>query len=106
MRFIGSIICCLPISQAALMGGAAWATQPTRLLWKAQGVENVVAITSIEDLDGDLTPDVVFESYDAGPSGVDHLFAINGRSQGTGDVIWSARPLGGPSNSFCAGGER
>jgi len=75
------------------------ATQPTRLLWQAQGVENVLSIAWIEDVDGDAVPDVLFESYDAGPSGVDHLFAISGASSGTGTVIWSARPLGGPSNS-------
>lgn len=75
------------------------AVQPTRLLWKAEGVENVVAITPIDDLDSDGRADVVFESYDAGPSGVDHLFAISGASSGVGAIIWSARPLGGPSNS-------
>ena len=30
---------------------------------------------------------------------MDHLFAISGRSEGLGTVVWSARPIGGPSNS-------
>lgn len=77
----------------------SFATQPTRLLWKARGVENVVSIAWIDDIDGDARPDLLFESYDAGPSGVDHLFAISGASSDVGDIIWSARPLGGPSNS-------
>jgi outer membrane protein assembly factor BamB len=81
------------------IAGAANAVQPTRMLWKAEGVENVVSITPIDDLNSDGKADVVFESYDAGPSGVDHLFAISGASNGVGSIIWSARPLGGPSNS-------
>jgi outer membrane protein assembly factor BamB len=94
----------IPTTVLLLLGLAAAATsaiavQPTRLLWKASGVENVVAITPIDDLDSDGVSDVVFESYDAGPSGVDHLFAISGASSGVGSIIWSARPLGGPSNS-------
>ncbi len=87
------------IAIAALAIGNADATQSTRLLWKAAGVENVVSIAWIADIDGDSKADVLFESYDAGPSGVDHLFAISGASSGEGTVIWSARPLGGPSNS-------
>jgi outer membrane protein assembly factor BamB len=77
----------------------ASAEQSTRLLWQKQGVENVVSATWIEDLDGDAVADVLFESYDSGAPATDHLFAISGRSSGIGTVIWSARPLGGPSNS-------
>src|SRR5512140_2087153 len=83
----------------AILTAAPAAAQPApTLLWSAHGVENVVSLTSIRDIDGDGGPDVVFESYDAGPSGVNHLFAIRGRSSGTGVVLWAARPLGGPSN--------
>lgn len=80
---------------------AAWsnAEQSTRLLWQKQGSENVVSAAWIEDLDGDQVPDILFEAYDAGAPATDHLFAISGASEGIGTVIWSARPLGGPSNS-------
>ena len=95
----------LIVAGAILLVGPAvatlttWAAQPTRLLWQKQGVENVVAAAWIEDLDGDAVSDVLFESFDAGAPAADHLFAISGRSSGIGTVIWSARPLGGPSNS-------
>ncbi|MBD3160938.1 MAG: PQQ-binding-like beta-propeller repeat protein, partial [Candidatus Eisenbacteria bacterium] len=75
------------------------AQQSTRLLWYSFGVENVVSVAWTEDLDGDATPEILFESYDAGAPAEDHLFAISGRSEGLGTVVWSARPLGGPSNS-------
>src|SRR5690606_36246826 len=50
-------------------------------------------------IDGDGGPDVIFESFDAGAPAQDNLYAIRGASSGTGEVLWSARPLGGPSNS-------
>ena len=78
-----------------LAGGASAQT----LLWTAPGIENVVCVTGAPDIDGDGGPDVVFETYDAGAPAVDNLFAIRGASSGSGEVIWSARPLGGPSNS-------
>jgi len=70
-----------------------------RQLWKAAGIENVVCITTTPDLDGDGRTDVVFETYDAGAPQQDHVIAIRGASDGVGEVLWSARPLGGPSNS-------
>jgi hypothetical protein len=69
------------------------------LLWRAPGIENVVCMEWIEDIDGDDLPDVIFETYDAGAPQTDHLIAIRGASSGVGDVIWSIRPPGGPSNS-------
>jgi hypothetical protein len=41
----------------------------------------------------------VAESYDAVAPQQDHLFCISGSGLQNGNVIWSARPLGGPSNS-------
>lgn len=85
----------------ALVGCTTLANaQPSpTLLWQHQGVENVVSITTLPDQNGDDRPEVVYESYDAGAGSGDHLFCISGASSGTGSVIWSTRPLGGPSNS-------
>jgi len=81
---------------------AAAAAQPPTLLWSFQGNGGIECITSVPDIDGDGGPDVVFEGYGNGPSGVNHVFAIRGRSAGTGQVLWSARPIGGASSG---GGE-
>jgi outer membrane protein assembly factor BamB len=89
----------LTLAGLTFSAAAAFATQPTRLLWQRSGVENVVSIAAIEDIDQDAVPEVLFESYYAGAPATDHLFAVSGASAGTGEVIWSARPLGGPSNS-------
>lgn len=80
------------------LAGNARGVEP-RQLWRATGVENVVSIAVIPDLDGDGTADVVFESYDSGAPQTAHLFAIRGASEDVGEVLWSVRPLGGPSNS-------
>ncbi len=89
------LLCVTCLTLSASPGRA----ESTRLLWQYPGVENVVSTAWIEDLDGDGVADILFESYDAGAPQTDHLFAISGASEGTGTVIWSARPLGGPSNS-------
>ena len=86
------------LAMLLLASGPAHAVEP-RQLWKAAGIENVVCVTTIPDLDGDGRADVVFESYDAGAPQQDHVIAIRGASEGVGEVLWSARPLGGPSNS-------
>lgn len=72
---------------------------PGDVIWSYQGVENVVTCTAVEDINGDGFPEVVAESYDAGAPQQDHLFCISGSGYQGGEVIWSARPLGGPSNS-------
>lgn len=72
---------------------------PGQVIWSYQGVENVVSCTAVEDVDGDGFQEVVAESYDAGAPQQDHLFCISGSGLQTGNVVWSARPLGGPSNS-------
>ncbi len=75
------------------------AQPPPTLLWSYPGIENVVCVTWVPDIDGDGGPDIVFESFYSGAPPLDNLYAIQGRSSGVGNVIWSARPLGGPSNS-------
>ncbi|MFH1278098.1 MAG: FlgD immunoglobulin-like domain containing protein [Candidatus Eisenbacteria bacterium] len=67
------------------------------LIWYFQGVEDVYAIDDIEDMNGDLVPDVVVESYDAGATG-DHLYCLSGASSGVASVIWSTKPAGGLSS--------
>ncbi|MBU1699178.1 MAG: hypothetical protein KJ970_15255 [Candidatus Eisenbacteria bacterium] len=85
-----ALLFALPPASAGADGGD--------LLWRYPGIENVVCIDWIEDIDGDGRPDVLMETYDAGASG-DHLYAISGASSGLGDLIWSIHPPGGPSNS-------
>jgi outer membrane protein assembly factor BamB len=67
------------------------------LLWQHQGIEDVNAFAWLPDVDGDLVPDVVIETYDAGADG-DHLLLVSGGASGTPAVIWSVRPSSGASN--------
>jgi hypothetical protein len=83
---------------ALLAAPRAHAERATALLWSFQGNGNLQAIAACPDIDGDGGPDIVFEGYENGPSGVDHVFAIRGNSSGTGQVLWSARPIGGASS--------
>ena len=69
------------------------------LIWWFQGIENVVCVSEFVDVDGDAHPDVLMESYDSGAPAQNHFFCIKGNSPGYGTVLWSCRPLGGPSNS-------
>jgi len=77
---------------------AAHAQPGPELLWSFQANGNMQAIAAIPDISGDGEPDIVFEGYENGPSGVDRVFAIRGNSSGVGSVIWSARPIGGASS--------
>jgi len=97
----------LPVLKVAalslLVMAAACATRASAedravLLWSFQANGNMQCIAAAPDLDGDGGPDVVFEGYENGPSGVDHVFAIRGASVGAGVTIWSARPIGGVSS--------
>ena len=91
-----------PVTPSADLSGEAQgvpAFNPGDIIWSFQGVENVVTCTAIDDVNGDGFPEVVAESYDAGAPQQDHLFCISGSGYLNGDVIWSARPVGGPSNS-------
>ncbi len=83
---------------ALLATPLANAERATTLLWSFQGNGNLQAIAACPDIDGDSGPDIVFEGYENGPSGVDHVFAIRGNSSGAGQVLWSARPIGGASS--------
>lgn len=91
----------VPLWTALLCLGATGArADGGGLLWRYPGIENVVSLAWIEDLDGDDLPDVIFETYDAGAPQEDHLYAVRGASAGPlGEIIWSIRPPGGPSNS-------
>ncbi len=84
---------------SALLFFCGASAETGELIWRAPGIENVVSMEAIEDIDGDGGPDIVFESYDAGAGTADHLYCIRGASSGTGEVIWSTRPTGGPSSS-------
>jgi hypothetical protein len=75
------------------------------LIWWFQGIENVVCVSEFTDVDNDDLPDVLIESYDSGAPVADHFFCIKGNSPGYGDILWSCRPLGGPSNSGGYGDE-
>jgi hypothetical protein len=69
------------------------------LIWWFQGIENVECVSRYVDVDGDMIPDVLIETYDAGAPASDHFYCIKGNSPGYGTVLWSCRPPGGPSNS-------
>lgn len=98
MKAIASIASILGLLAVASVAAA----QPPTLLWSFQGNGGIECITSVPDIDGDGGPDIVFEGYGNGPTGVNHVFAIRGRSAGAGQVLWSARPIGGASSG---GGE-
>ena len=65
-------------------------------LWMFQGIEDINAMATLPDADGDGVPDVLVETYDAGATG-DHLYLLSGGSAAP-DVIWSARPQSGASD--------
>ncbi len=69
------------------------------LIWWFQGIENVESVSPFVDVDGDVLPDVLLETYDSGAPAADHFYCIKGNSPGYGTVLWSCRPVGGPSNS-------
>lgn len=70
----------------------------TELLWSFQAAGSMQSIAAVPDIDGDGRPDIAFEGYENGPTGVNHVFAIRGASSGAGQVLWSARPIGGASS--------
>ncbi len=71
---------------------------PGEPIWIYQHIEDVVCVAATEDYNGDGFPDVVAEGFDAGATG-DNLVCFSGSGDGNPDVLWSARPIGGPSNS-------
>ena len=82
----------------ALLLAVTVAGAQTEMLWSFSGNGSIECLAAFPDIDGDGGPDIVFEGYGNGPSGVDHVYAIRGLSVGTGEVIWSARPIGGASS--------
>jgi outer membrane protein assembly factor BamB len=70
------------------------------VLWNFQGIEDINAMATLPDVDGDGTPDVIVETYDAGATG-DHLYCLSGSS---GSTIWSVRPESGLSDGGGWGG--
>ena len=87
----------IPLAAILFAGGSVRAEQP-ELIWMAPGIENIVCLEAIDDVDGDGRPDIVFESYDAGAPQADHLVCIRGASSGAGEVLWGVRPPGGASS--------
>ncbi len=67
------------------------------LLWFFQGIEDINAMATLQDVDGDLVFDILVETYDAGAVG-DHIYLLSGGSTGTPAIIWSNRPESGASN--------
>ena len=99
--FMTLMAAALVMGFSVLLPSASWAD--TELLWSFAGNGSLEAIAAFPDIDGDGGPDIVFEGYGSGPSGVDHVFAVRGASVGTGEMIWSARPLGGASSGGGSG---
>jgi outer membrane protein assembly factor BamB len=87
-----------PAFSLPLLATGVRAFAPGDIIWSYQGNADVVSVTAINDVNNDGFPDVVAESYDNGISG-NNLLCVSGSGQGGGQLIWSARPLGGPSNS-------
>ena len=93
-----------PTLQLPVMAQGVPVFDAGEIIWSYQGIENVVSCTARDDVDGDGFMDVVAESFDAGAVG-DNLLCISGSGIGIGHLIWSASPLGGPSNSGGYGDE-
>lgn len=85
-----TILSVLAVPLAAFAAGG-------ELLWVFQGIEDVHAMATLPDVDGDLVFDILVETYDAGAVG-DHIYLLSGGSTGTPAVIWSNRPESGVSN--------
>jgi outer membrane protein assembly factor BamB len=96
----GSALACAVLASALCLfrPGAAGAQVTAQLLWSVQANGNMQAIISTPDIDGDGGPDIVFEGYGNGPSGVNHVFAVRGGSSGAGQILWAVQPIGGASS--------
>jgi hypothetical protein len=87
-----------PDAHLPVIATGAQVFMPGEIIWSYQGIENVVSSVAADDIDGDGIQEVIVESFDAGAQG-DNLLCLSGSGSGPGELIWSARPLGGPSNS-------
>ena len=82
------------------LGVVPVAAEPGDVIWVFQGVEDINAAAEVPDLDQDGVPEIAVDTYDAGVgTTIDHLYLLSGGASGTAQVVWSARPPGGPSNS-------
>jgi outer membrane protein assembly factor BamB len=86
---------CLPTVAAAAGGDQ---------LWRFQGIEDIHAMATLPDVDGDGTHDILVETYDAGAAG-DHLYLVSGGQGDPPPVIWSIRPQSGVSDGGGYGDE-
>lgn len=75
---------------------------PDRLAWSftSPGPDHIRALDTIHDMDGDDVADILVEtdSFELGPAD-DHLFLLSGSGARGGEVIWSASPSNGTSDS-------
>jgi hypothetical protein len=69
------------------------------VLWLFQGIANINAMAEVPDADMDGVPDIAVETYNSGAGTADHLYLLSGGSTNVPAVIWSIRPVGGPSSS-------
>jgi hypothetical protein len=104
-RFAAALVlttCCVALVWPSI--GPAQTPDTPEQLWVFQGIEDICAMATLPDVDGDGVPDVLVETYDAGADG-DHLYLLSGGSDDPPTVIWSARPGGGVSNGGGYGDE-
>jgi outer membrane protein assembly factor BamB len=88
-----------PVKDIIIVAIGVRAFAPGEAIWTYQHIEDVVCVAATQDYDGDGLPDVVAEGYDAGAVG-DNLVCFSGSGDGNiPNIIWSASPQGGPSNS-------
>jgi hypothetical protein len=97
MRHRAHFSICLFALALCLAGVPASLAEGGDQLWMFQGIEDINAMATLPDVDGDDVPDVLIETYDAGASG-DHIYLVSGGSSGAPAIIWSARPESGVSN--------
>jgi outer membrane protein assembly factor BamB len=72
---------------------------PGEAIWTYQHIEDVVCVAAVNDIDGDGFPDVAAEGFGTDADG-DNLVCLSGSGDGNiPNIIWSAQPQGGPSNS-------
>jgi len=87
-----------PVAGLSTVARGVRSFYPGEPIWIFQHIEDVVCVAATEDYDDDGFPDVVAEGFDAGATG-DNLVCFSGSGDGNPNVLWSARPIGGPSNS-------
>jgi len=89
----------LLLAAARLVAATPLAAAPGDVIWVFQGIENINASAEVPDLDLDGVPEIATETFDSGAGTADHLYLLSGGSTGVPQILWSARPPGGPSSS-------